>query len=535
MKQRLSALFLSLTMILTPAALAAESNLFPADISMPVFTDISADGKSGGGWYDYSGIQVCVETGLMKGVGNGSVFSPGGNISVAEVAMVCARINEKMTGYAIPVLEKGQPWYAPAISVMEHVGAVTPADPTVSATRADFVRLLSAVVPSKMLSPINSITVLPDTGDADVLRFYNAGIVTGADKYGTFAGDRGLTRAEAAAMLARIVRPGLRKTFTLEVKPADPVMDILGVSGDTAVFTVNGNAITAQEYLYWLIYTTENLGYYNFGSADEIDWAAQQDGQTFSDFIKEDARNTAVLYSIVEAEAAKAGVILTQEDLAAIDKLIADDRADYGEASFQARLKEMGLTEEAFRSLLKTSSLYQNLKNHLFGVMSQKDVDSFVKDEGLLSAKHILVSDKALGENILAQIRAAADPAAKFDELMNQYSEDGRGRDGKLTSPEGYVFGPDEMVQEFEDGTRALKAGEISGLIQTYYGYHIILRLDVRAEDTLSIAGESVRDRWTNVQMNAFMNTKIAAAAIVDTDLYGNINPRTVWETVAAY
>ena len=44
--------------------------------------------------------------------------------------------------------------------------------------------------------------------------FYNAGILTGTDDSGTFEGDKRLSRAEAAAMIARIVRPSLRRRFT---------------------------------------------------------------------------------------------------------------------------------------------------------------------------------------------------------------------------------------------------------------------------------------------------------------------------------
>lgn len=38
------------------------------------------------------------------------------------------------------------------------------------------------------------------------------------------------------------------------------------------------------------------------------------------------------------------------------------------------------------------------------------------------------------------------------------------------------VFGPGEMMKAFEDGTRALAVGEISGIVETDSGSHIILR-----------------------------------------------------------
>lgn len=84
----------------------------------------------------------------------------------------------------------------------------------VTATRQDLFACLAEVVPKEALPAINAITSLPDTDDEEVLAFYNAGILTGMDKFGTFNGDKPLTRKEMAAMLSRIARPALRKAFT---------------------------------------------------------------------------------------------------------------------------------------------------------------------------------------------------------------------------------------------------------------------------------------------------------------------------------
>lgn len=61
-----------------------------------------------------------------------------------------------------------------------------------------------------------------------------------------------------------------------------------------------------------------------------------------------------------------------------------------------------------------------------------------------------------------------------FEELMLEYSDD--------QDPEGepvtMTFMPGQMVQEFEDGTRALAIGEISEPVWTAFGYHIIRRAE---------------------------------------------------------
>ena len=54
-----------------------------------------------------------------------------------------------------------------------------------------------------------------------IYTLYNAGILTGSDAYGTFHPDDGITRAEVAAIMARIIDPAQRKTFTPQEKPVN--------------------------------------------------------------------------------------------------------------------------------------------------------------------------------------------------------------------------------------------------------------------------------------------------------------------------
>jgi peptidyl-prolyl cis-trans isomerase C len=73
---------------------------------------------------------------------------------------------------------------------------------------------------------------------------------------------------------------------------------------------------------------------------------------------------------------------------------------------------------------------------------------------------------KKKAEEVLAAIKAGA----SFDEQMNKYTED----PGLKSYPDGYTFSKGEMVKEFEDCAFSLKTGEISSLVKTQYGYHII-------------------------------------------------------------
>ena len=66
------------------------------------------------------------------------------------------------------------------------------------------------------LEEIHAIDTVPDIGElwddeqAAILALYRAGILNGVDAAGSFAPEKTLTRAEAAAMVARVLDPALR-------------------------------------------------------------------------------------------------------------------------------------------------------------------------------------------------------------------------------------------------------------------------------------------------------------------------------------
>ncbi len=90
--------------------------------------------------------------------------------------------------------------------------------------------------------------------------------------------------------------------------------------------------------------------------------------------------------------------------------------------------------------------------------------DSFKVDE--VTASHILVKDEATAKDIQAKLKAGD----KFEDLAKQYSIDGSAADGGSLG----TFGRGAMVKEFEDAAFALKPGEISDIVKTQFGYHII-------------------------------------------------------------
>ncbi len=92
------------------------------------------------------------------------------------------------------------------------------------------------------------------------------------------------------------------------------------------------------------------------------------------------------------------------------------------------------------------------------------NLDSFKVDE--VTASHILVADEATAKDILVKLKAGE----KFEDLAKQYGTDGTKDSGGSLG----TFGKGEMVKEFEDVAFALKTGEISDVVKTEFGYHVI-------------------------------------------------------------
>lgn len=89
---------------------------------------------------------------------------------------------------------------------------------------------------------------------------------------------------------------------------------------------------------------------------------------------------------------------------------------------------------------------------------------------------------KAKAEKILEQVRKSPGDFAKLAKENSQDSVSAE-RGGDLN-----FFGKGDMVKPFEDAAFALKEGEISGLVQSDFGFHIIRVTDIKAPTTRELS-----------------------------------------------
>ncbi len=343
-----------------------------------------------------------------------------------------------------------------------------------------------------------------------------------------------------AAATAAVVRFTPKKpAFTPAQLEQGVTFDAAGVAAGETVASVDGNDATAELYVFWLGSECANLA--NYGVDVAASWDTEiESGKSLRDFVQEDTLMAIKQQLVLENLCTRYGVTLSDEDEAEI----AAQRAEYielygGEEAYLAELYRLGIGEEGFLRLSRTDYLYKELYNAYqtpgSAIYASDDVlHAYAAGLGYITVDQILISTadpvtkepldeakcaekRALAEELLWRLRDSADPLGLFDELADQYSED----PGRVTNPHGYTFTEGRMVSEFETAARALGENEYSDLVQTQYGYHIILRrpLDVSA------AANAVREQY----FSALFLGEIERAELQTTPALEKLDPETVY------
>ena len=259
-------LLLVLVLLVPTPALAAKtvtSDTAPvSDWLVPRAREYDGRFRDAGTAWCASAITTVYDAGLMEGY-TASAFGPGSVLTNAQIVAVSARLLNLLGGGngIIPVIQDDYPWYQSYYDYLTDMGVVIPGslsniwsddvqnNPAAAQNceRQTFVQLLSAVLDDAgiVLPALNTVQVLPDSLDASVLGFYDAGILNGMDRYGTFRTAASLNRGQAAAMLARLVDPAERLTFTLP--SFDLCADVFRTAPSAVLLTIGGRQITMEQ------------------------------------------------------------------------------------------------------------------------------------------------------------------------------------------------------------------------------------------------------------------------------------------------
>lgn len=265
--------------------------------------------------------------------------------------------------------------------------------------------------------------------------------------------------------------------------------------GSKVVATVNGEEITDYDVRYYIC--SEALAYASANSISEdqlgdYDWDQEIDGKKLSDTIREKAVADAIGEVITLQKGAANNITLDETTANQIDAQINARKASYGEDGLALRARTMGVSslkqyEKIYKKVMTLQSVQQDMEENADKYYPEdKSVLNDYKQDGKASVKHILIKTdspssgdenadaqpqedkKAKAQEILDRIKNGED----FDALMKEFNED------TGETEKGYTFTEGQMqLPEFETAAFALNIDEISDLVETTLGYHIIKRI----------------------------------------------------------
>jgi len=174
-----------------------------------------------------------------------------------------------------------------------------------------------------------------------------------------------------------------------------------------------------------------------------------------------------------------------------------------GKDALDTYLKQQGLNRQSFEKLVQEQLIINNFKEKLTSdiKVTDKEVKKYYDDNKSMfelpapeiRASHILVDTEDKAKEILAEIENGAD----FGELAKEHSKDPGSKE--LGGDLGY-FAKGKMVPEFERAAFALKPGEISDIVKSEHGYHIIKVTGERTSLSYDDAKDYIRINLENTK-----------------------------------
>ncbi|MEO5897648.1 MAG: peptidylprolyl isomerase [Vicinamibacterales bacterium] len=223
------------------------------------------------------------------------------------------------------------------------------------------------------------------------------------------------------------------------------------------------------------------------------------------DEIYRSALDQLVTYTLLSQETRARGI---KPDDKQVDQQMQQIRGKFKtEEEFTKALAGRGMTPERLRSdMSQEAGIKTMMDAEVAGVAPvtdteirdfyEKNPDKFKQPEGV-RASHILIpvpqgadqaakkAAKTKADSVLKKVKAGGD----FAKLAREHSSDGSAQQGGDLG----FFVPGQMVGPFDKAAFSMKPGEISDLVETQYGFHIIKVIEKKDASTVPL--EQVTDR----------------------------------------
>ena len=249
--------------------------------------------------------------------------------------------------------------------------------------------------------------------------------------------------------------------------------------GRDEIFRIETSTCSLPEIM---VYLTNIQNRYESVYGTEI-WATNVDGVTLEQNVKDIA-----LAQIARIKTMNLMAEHYQVELSSEEKTQVENAADaYYSSLNDTEIEQMGISKKTISSLYTEFALAEKVYQYTI-----KDINPEISDDEArtITVEHILIKTYALdgtGKKIEYTEQAkkdAYDTACEalrlakegedFDELIRRYSEDDKST---------YSFGKGEMAEAFETAAFNLGKDEISDVVETEFGYHVIKCLNTFDKD----------------------------------------------------
>ena len=248
-------------------------------------------------------------------------------------------------------------------------------------------------------------------------------------------------------------------------------------ASETPAAVVNGTTITQEALAFETQRMIEQMARQRQGQVPDEASMPQVREDVLSRMIEEE-----LLYQDSQSKDIQVPEARVTEELASIKQRFPSEK-EYQDALAGIEMSEADLTRKITRGM----AIEQLIKEHVIQGTAVSEAESrafydqnasmFEKPEQV-QARHILIkmegdvteAQKAEALAKIEMIRKKALEGEDFAALAGEYSE------GPSSAKGGDLghFSRGQMVKPFEDAAFALKTGEISAVVETQFGYHII-------------------------------------------------------------
>ena len=245
------------------------------------------------------------------------------------------------------------------------------------------------------------------------------------------------------------------------------------------VFRIETSTCSLPEIM---VYLTNIQNRYESVYGTEI-WNTNVDGVIFEQNVKDIALAQIARIKTMNLMAGRYEVELSDEEKVQVENAAS---AYYGSLN-ETEIEKMGVSEKTISELYKEFALAEKVYQYTI-----KDINPEISDDEArtITVQHILIKTYALdgtgkkieyteqakrnAYNEACEVLEMAKEGEDFDELIRRYSEDDKGT---------YSFGKGEMEEAFETAAFNLGKDEISEIVETEFGYHIIKCLNTFNKD----------------------------------------------------